>query len=219
MIARATRVDPNAGPYAEQKALVFHPDDPLFANFRRRIETEQAILARKPKPARPQSELPGWLRQELAAHERFGIMPLESNALTLRLSTLRPGPGLTLRRREQQETEGSTMEPPSAAERRLRQKVSELVAAQAIEDEGEMQAGGGRRSLYHRYNATLKRVLGGKARAEMALAELEAAVAWLERNRLRDHLHLLDGVARYVWTARQRTGDWRPPVGRDRRSA
>jgi hypothetical protein len=81
-----------------------------------------------------------------------------------------------------------------------------------------MQAGGGRHSLYHRYNATLKRVLGGKARAEMGLAELEAAVAWLERNRLRDHLHVLEGDARYAWTARQRTGDWWPPVGRDRRS-
>jgi hypothetical protein len=218
MIARATRVDANAGPYEEQRALVFHPDDPLFATFRRRIETEQATLARKPKPARPQTDLPLWLRRELAEQERAGIVPLESNALTLRLSTLRPGPALILRRREQEEAEGSTLEPPSAAERRLRQKLSELVAGQAVEDEGEMQAGGGRHSLYHRYNATLKRVLGGKARAEMSLAELEAAVAWLERNRLRDHLHVLDGDARYAWTARQRAGDWRPPIGRDRRS-
>ncbi|MBV8590783.1 MAG: restriction endonuclease subunit R, partial [Acetobacteraceae bacterium] len=218
MIARATRVDPNAASYEEQRALVFHPDDPLFATFRRRMETEQATLARKPKPARPQSDLPLWLRRELAAQDQVGIVPLESNALTLRLSTLRPGPELILRRREQEEVAGSVMEPPSAAERRLRQKVSEFVAAQAIEDEGEMQAGGGRHSLYHRYNAALKRVLGGKARAEMSLAELEAAVAWLERNRLRDHLHVLDGDARYAWTARRRAGDWRLPVGRDHRS-
>src|SRR5215203_828801 len=40
MVARATRVDPNAGPYESQSALVFHPDDPLFARFRRSIETE-----------------------------------------------------------------------------------------------------------------------------------------------------------------------------------
>ena len=40
MIARATRVDPHAGTYECQRALVFHPDDPLFARFRRRIETE-----------------------------------------------------------------------------------------------------------------------------------------------------------------------------------
>ncbi|MBV8094548.1 MAG: restriction endonuclease subunit R, partial [Acetobacteraceae bacterium] len=219
MIARATRVDPNAGSYEEQGALVFHPDDPLFATCRRRMETEQATLACKPKPARPQTDLPLWIRQHLAGQERAGIVPLESNALTLRLSTLRPGPGLILRRREQEEAAGSTMEPPSVAEHRLRQKVSELVAAQAIEDEGEMQAGGERHSLYHRYNATLKRVLGGKARREMGVAELEAAVAWLERNRLRDYLHVLEGDARYGWTARQRAGNWRPPVGRDRRSA
>ena len=77
--------------------------------------------------------------------------------------------------------------------------------------------GRGRHGLYHRYNAALKRALANKSRAEMTLSELEAAVSWLERNRLADHLHLLDGDARYAWTARQR-GEWRPPVGRaDRR--
>ena len=51
---------------------------------------------------------------------------------------------------------------------------------------------------------------------QMTLAELEATAAWLERNRLCDHLHLLDGDARYAWTARQR-GEWAPPVGRPER--
>ncbi len=49
MIARATRVDPHAGDYADQHALVFHPDDPLFAQFRARIETEQATATRPRK--------------------------------------------------------------------------------------------------------------------------------------------------------------------------
>ena len=49
----------------------------------------------------------------------------------------------------------------------------------------------------------------------MTVAELEAAVGRLERNRLADHLHLLEGDARYAWTARQRA-EWRPPVGRAR---
>ena len=52
MVARATRVDPNAGPYETQRALVFHPDDPLFQRFRIRMETEQGTLARPPKPGR-----------------------------------------------------------------------------------------------------------------------------------------------------------------------
>jgi len=80
-----------------------------------------------------------------------------------------------------------------------------------VEDEAE--AHGPRRGGYHAYNAALKRVLG-KSRAEMALAELEAAVAWLGRNRVRDHLYLLDGDPRYAWQARKRAGEWRPPVGR-----
>jgi len=48
---------------------------------------------------------------------------------------------------------------------------------------------------------------GNKNRAQMTLAELEAAIGWLERNQLREHLHLLDDDPRYAWTARQR-GEW-----------
>ncbi|MBB5695582.1 hypothetical protein FHS87_003641, partial [Roseomonas pecuniae] len=71
--------------------------------------------------------------------------------------------------------------------------------------------------LYHRYNAILKRVTGDKARARMTLEELEAALAWLGRNRLGDHLHLLDNDPRYAWSARKR-GEWRPPTGRSGRA-
>jgi hypothetical protein len=58
---------------------------------------------------------------------------------------------------------------------------------------------------------------GNKSLAEMTLAELDAAIGWLERNRLSDQLHLLDEDPRYAWTARKR-GEWKPPVGRDKRS-
>ena len=61
MIARATRVDPHAGAYESQSALVFHPDDPLFARFRHSIEAEQGdagpASARRKAPA----EMPAWL--------------------------------------------------------------------------------------------------------------------------------------------------------------
>ena len=88
-------------------------------------------------------------------------------------------------------------------ERRLRLRIGEMVAAQAVEDDtgSSAQRGQGR---YHGYNAVLKRAMGGKSRAEMTLAELEAAVSWLERNRVSDHLQLLDGDMRYAWSARQR---------------
>jgi uncharacterized protein involved in outer membrane biogenesis len=83
------------------------------------------------------------------------------------------------------------------------------VAAQAVEDDAgaSVMRGQGR---YHGYNAVLKRVMGGKGRAEMTLAELEGSVAWLERNRLSDHLNQLDGDMRYAWSAWQRS---RMPVG------
>ncbi len=60
--------------------------------------------------------------------------------------------------------------------------------------------------------------MGGKGRGAMTLAELEAAAAWLERNRLADHAHLVEGDARYAWQARKR-GEWTLPVGRVRPGA
>jgi len=211
MIARATRVDPNAGPYEGQRALVFHPDDPLFATFRRRVETEQGTLAKRPKAARQGTLLPDWLLDQMAVRgpREDGIVPLESNALGLRYATLRPGPSFAEVRPENEEPQTELLDPPSLVERRLRLRIGEMVAAQAVEDDAgaSMTRGQGR---YHGYNAVLKRVTGGKGRAEMTVAELEAAVAWLERNRLSDHLDRLDGDMRYAWSARQRS---RMPVG------
>jgi hypothetical protein len=213
MVARATRVDPQAGPYERQRALVYHPDDPLFALFRHRVETEQGTLARRPKPRR-QTPLPLWLREQLAEQAwEAGIVPLASNALGLRYDTLKPGPDFVLRRPDHEGAQADLLEPPSVVERQLRQRIGALVAAQAVEDEGALQAPRGQ-GLYHRYNAILKRVLGNKGRAAMSLAELAAAIGWLERNRLAEHAHLLEGDARYAWTARQRRGEWTPPVGR-----
>lgn len=219
MVARATRVDPNAGAYEAQQALVFHPDDPLFGLFRRRMETEQGTMARRPKPRRGQSTLPAWLLDQLPA-PNAGIVPLSSNALAMRYDRLAPGPELAMRRPEQEETQGELLEVPSVAERRLRIRLGEMVAAQAVEDEAGaagLRGGIAGPGLYHRYNAALKRVTGDKARAAMTLAELEAAVGWLERNRLADHLHLLDHDPRYAWSARKR-GEWKPPTGRAMRS-
>ena len=222
MVARATRVDPHAGPYEAQRATVFHPDDPLFARFRWRMEREQGTRAAPPKPSRQQRlPLPGWLEDEMAEERaRNSIVPLESNALALRLSTLRPGPDLAagLAAARAPDPQGELLEAPSAAERRLRARLGELVASQAVEDMAEgiahtLAPAGRGDGLYHAYNAALKHATGGKSRAEMTLAELEASVEWLGRNRLRDHLHLLDRDHRFGWRARPR-GEWRPPAGR-----
>jgi hypothetical protein len=118
--------------------------------------------------------------------------------------TVRPGPAFAQARAGHEPTHTARAEPPSAVERRLRTRIGEAVATQAIEDEAGLRMPRTGEGLYHRYNAVLKRVFGNKGRAEMTLPELEAALAWLERNRLSDHLHLLEGDSRYAWTAAKR---------------
>jgi superfamily II DNA or RNA helicase len=213
MVARATRVDPRAGDYATQRALVYHPDDPLFARFRLRLETEQGTLAKRTKPKRQQT-LPLWLQEQLGDQDdkEHGIVPLESNALALRFALLKPGPDLAMRRPENEAAQTELLDPPSVVERRLRARVGEMVATQAVEDEVARQAPRGA-GLYHSYNAVLKRVMGNRSRAEMTIAELEASLGWLERHRLADHVNLLEGDPKYAWTVRQRR-NWAPPVGR-----
>ncbi|TGD94793.1 DEAD/DEAH box helicase [Methylobacterium nonmethylotrophicum] len=201
MIARATRVDPHAGDYADQHALVFHPDDPLFARFRARIETEQATATRpRKRPVGAASPEP----TPLARETDEGIVPLESNALGLRYAMLRPGPAVAMARLgPQADAAEPAPVPPSRVERALRARVAAMVTAQAVEDEAELRLPRGG-PLPHRYNAVLKRLFNNKSRAAMTAEELEAALAWLERNRLQDHLHLLEGDARYAWSARRR---------------
>jgi hypothetical protein len=84
----------------------------------------------------------------------------------------------------------------------LRQQICQLVAAQVIEDQ---DAHLGRKPDYHAYNAILKRVMG-KSRTAMSLAELEATIGWLERNRLSDHVGHLEGDAQYRWSRTRREG-------------
>ena len=215
MVARATRVDPHAGPREKQLALVFHPNDPLFAQFRRRMETEQGMLAKRPKERRAQSTLPIWLLEQLGP--KVGIEPVSSNALALRYEALRPGADLALRRPELEELQSELLEPPSVVERRLRARLDEINAVQAVEDEGGRKAtrASSGPGLYHRCSAALKQVTGNKSRAQMTLAELETAVGRLERNRLAEPLHSLNDDAWYAWTGRKR-GEWKPPVGRDK---
>ena len=205
MIARATRVDPAAGAYQDQSALVLHPDDLLFRRFRERIEREQGTLARDRK-SRRQGELPIEDGREDAAP----IVPLASNATALRWERLAPGPDFAAARPEQvlSRQPDDLLDLPSRRERELRLRVGQMVAAQVVEDEGMLHIPRGA-GAHHAYSAALKRVMR-KGRAAMSLAELEATIAWLERNRLSDHLHLLEEDAKYAWTARQRRLDLSP---------
>lgn len=201
LIARATRVDPHGGPYQAQQATIFHPDDWLFRRFRHRIETDQGTQA-KDKRRKRQRELPFEWERDTPSNP-LGIEPLRSNALALRFDEVAPGPEFVALPRAELQDPGAAVDTPSVAEQRLRQRIGQMVAAQVIEDQGQL---GGRRrqgSGYHAYNAVLRNHFG-KPRAQMTLAELEAVVGWLERHRLADHLNLLDNDPRYRFSAARR---------------
>ncbi len=82
-----------------------------------------------------------------------------------------------------------------------------MVVAEAVEDEAGragLRNGTDGPGVCHRYNAALKQATGDKSREHMASVKLGAAIDWLERNRLADHLHLLDDDPRHAWTSRKR---------------
>ncbi|PWC37899.1 DEAD/DEAH box helicase family protein [Azospirillum sp. TSO35-2] len=192
-IARATRVDPQAGAYKQQRALVYHPSDALFERFRTMVETQQGTRAMV--KTRRQPELP--FERANAEHEPE-IIPLESNATALRFAVVAPGPDFGAQTRDH----GELPLTPSAAEHHLRQRIGQLVAAQVIEDEDNNLVAEGPTG-YHIYNAVLKRLMK-KARSEMTLSELEATIGWLERNRLSDHRHLIADDPQFQWSNRRK---------------
>lgn len=200
-IARATRVDPHAGSYEQQRALIYHPSDELFERFRIMVETQQGTRAMV-KTRRKQQDLPF----DRTSDRDPEIIPLESNATALRFATVAPGPDFGATARDQ----GDLPLTPSAAEHHLRQRIGQLVAAQVIEDEDNNLVADGPVG-YHTYNAVLKRVMN-KARSEMGLSELEAAIGWLERNRLSDHLHLIAEDPQYRWSSRRKTRNALAPM-------
>jgi hypothetical protein len=225
MVARATRFDPLGGCYERQRAVVYHPDDPMFRSFRTSIETEQGMRADLPADLpmeggevasrageEPDGDLVGEATgSDVAAcdmtldevTERLGrppIVPLRSGATEVRFETLAPGPDLGITAGTIGRAGGTV---PSVLERQLRDRVGQMVAAQVVEDKDAgirtLRRGPG----YHAYNAALRRVLG-KSRASMTLDELEAAVGWLERNRISDHLHRIARDPQYRWSSRRR---------------
>ncbi len=171
MLARATRVDPHAGPYDNQQALVLHRttlSSPGSAwNWR---PSRGAACGPSASGRRALSSRSG---PRGATRIPAGSRRWRSNAIGLRYALLRP-------RLAEPAPVAPAPEPPSVTERTLRQRLAVAVASQAVEDEASLRVPRGG-NLAHRYNAVLKRVLG-KGRATMTLPELEAALAWLERN-------------------------------------
>ena len=203
MVARATRFDPHGGACDEQRAMIYHPDDPLFRMFRHAIELEQSGRAHSRRQG-AQEELPF---DDSPGTEpplvRPALQPLSSSGHDWRFETVTPRAAApTAPTSATVPVEAEAAETPSQAEQRLRRQVGQLVATQVIEDidGGIVEPPWG----YHAYNAVLKQLFG-KPRGIMTRAELEAEIGWLERNRISDHLHLIRDDHRYAWSAR-RTG-------------
>ena len=209
MVARATRVDPDAGPYESSAPWSSTPTTRCSAasasGWRPSRARSPATPSGRRQPALP---FPG----EAGREGRPGIVPLECNALALRFETLRPGPDFAARRA------------PEAREARRPTCWSRPRCGSG--GCGTASASWWRRRWWRtRRAAPAARAAAtpclqrraeagdGQGPGEMTLAELEAALAWLERNRLSDHLHLLEGDARYAFEARQRRGPWQPPQG------
>src|SRR3954451_4519445 len=120
MVARATRFDPHGGDYERQRAVIYHPDDPLFRRFRRAIEADQSGRARvRRQPG--QAELPLGDEADAVPGQPL-LQPLRSDATELRFETVLPrrpaGPGAVLARADT----GGLPETPSLAEHRLRRQ-------------------------------------------------------------------------------------------------
>lgn len=206
MAARATRFDPHGGSYQEQRALIYHPDDPLFRMFRRAIEIEQSGRARTRRRG-DQEELPLGDQDDDVARHGPVLRPLWSEATELRFETVLPRRAAGPLPGSAPPADDRRPETPTQAEQRLRRQVGQLVASQVIEDAETSLPG--QPCDYHAYNAVLKRLFG-KARGIMTQAELEAEIGWLERNRIRSHLELIQDDPRYGWSARQRKTGVRP---------
>ena len=204
MVARATRFDAFGGDYEEQRAIIYHPDDPMFRMFRRAIDAAQSGRAwarRKPEP----DKSPSSASYDYQTADGQALEPLRSEATDLHFETVMPRRSRMPMLGEVREVEPDGLpETPTQVEHRLRRQIGQMVAAQVIEDiEAAIvdQPWG-----YHAYNAVLKQLFG-KSRATMSQAELEAEIGWLERNRVSEHLELIRDDHRYAWSARQRRPD------------
>ncbi len=96
------------------------------------VDGEASWLDEARTPTRPHRLASPWPTET--------IVPLESNALGLRYGLLRPGPDFIVHCPEQAAAQTEMLDPPSVLERRLRQRIGEMVAQQAVEDEGVAQA-------------------------------------------------------------------------------
>lgn len=161
MIARATRFDAPAGPWEEQMAFIYVPDDRLMCNIIGQMQDEQLVAI---KARLEEDEL-----EERAARmlpdpsERRTITPVGSGALTRRWSRVGAAP------KGEKASGDAETRTPSQIEAQLRERIQDYcknVDALFFE---------------RQWGETNKRVLKtfGQSRQNMPLEKLERVMAWL----------------------------------------
>lgn len=168
MVARAVRVDRLAGPYESQKAFVFAPDDVLFRQVVKQIQSEQKPFIKstggdddpfekKKKPGNGQMGLFG------GPQNRFGITPIGSEiqgARELRIdSKVTPLPSIPV----------TYIKTQSELEKDLREKIDKHVRRFSFVNGMKP----------HSINSRIMREFA-KPRADMTLPELEKAWAHIQ---------------------------------------
>jgi len=166
MVARAVRVDPNAGPYENQIAHIFCPDDSLFREIVKKIEREHAPFVKPPIEKEPSSPKQLGLFEDpnLGPMAPGGITPIASSLTGSRGKFLGPGPSPVTATVIPMQTEREK-------EEALRRAIDLHVKAYARESLIKPQT----------VNGMLKQHFG-KSRDQMTRPELERLQAHLNQN-------------------------------------
>ena len=166
MIARATRFDAPAGPWEEQMAFIYVPDDRLMCDIITRMQDEQ-LVAIKQRLEEDELEAQAMERPEpLEPGERRSITPVGSSGLTRRWSRVGPQPQTV----ENPAPESGPILTPSQQEAELREAIQTYckhVDAMLFEKT---------------WGETNKRVVKtfGQSRQMMPLPMLQKVMVWLE---------------------------------------
>ena len=169
MIARATRYDPQAGPWEEQTAFIYVPDDRNICAIIGAMQEDQIASIKTTKAEDDFGDpLDEMLAESTSADEKSKITPVESGAMGRRWNRV----GLQNNATPLASTPLISTRPPSEIEADLRQKIQEYCRrVDAI-------------AFNSKWGETNKRVVTvfGKNRVAMTLEELKNVISFLEEN-------------------------------------
>lgn len=162
MIARATRFDHPAGPWEQQVAYIYVPDDRLMCSIIGRMQDEQIVAI---KARLEEDEMEERAERMQSDGERKTITPVGSGALTRRWSRVGNTP-----KKEAAAPNTTETRTPSQQEAELRERIQDYCKnVDAL-------------FFNRQWGETNKRVVKtfGQSRAHMPLDKLQRVLVWLE---------------------------------------